>query len=120
MDPTANPYTRSLSKEPLIDADKAVLVSGSWDTEVSARVAEYLGTQLADVDIKRFSDGESFVEIKSNVKGRDVYIIQSTCRPVNDNAMLLFLMISACKRAGCRSVTAIVPYYGYARQERRY
>lgn len=75
---------------------------------------------MGEVDIKHFADGESFCEIKTNIKGKDVYIIQSTCKPVNENVMLLFIMISACKRSGCKSVNAIIPYYGYARAERRY
>lgn len=120
MDPTPNPYTRSKNKQALLAPDDAVIISGSWDAEVSGRVAEFCNKQLGEVKIKQFADGESFVEIVTNIKGKDVYIIQSTCKPVNDNVMLLILMISACKRAGCRSVNAIIPYYGYARAERRY
>ncbi|MEK6577976.1 MAG: ribose-phosphate pyrophosphokinase, partial [Bdellovibrionota bacterium] len=78
-----------------------------------------LGKSLGHAEVKRFSDGEIFVEIQENVRGRDVYVIQSTCRPVNDTLMELLIMIDALKRASAKEVTAVIPYYGYARQDRK-
>jgi len=69
--------------------------------------------------VKAFADGESSIEIKDNIRGKHIYIVQSTCKPVNDRVMELFLLVSACRRGGCASVSCIMPYYGYARQERR-
>ena len=72
---------------------------------------------MCEVDLKKFADGEKSVQIKKieEIKGRDVYIIQSTSNPVNENLVELFFMVSACKRAGARNVTCAIPYYGYAR-----
>ncbi|HTL11510.1 MAG TPA: ribose-phosphate pyrophosphokinase, partial [Bdellovibrionota bacterium] len=74
---------------------------------------------LAAADVRRFSDGEVFVEIKENVRGRDTYIIQPCCPPVNDNLMELLVMIDALKRASAKEINAVIPYYGYARQDRK-
>jgi ribose-phosphate pyrophosphokinase len=74
-----------------------------------------LGTKLAQTRIQRFADGETFVRVIDNVNGKNVYIVQATCPPVNDNLMELILLISACKRAGASKVTCVIPYYGYAR-----
>jgi len=69
--------------------------------------------------VVRFADGETHVDVDESVKGKEIYIIQSTSRPVNDNVMELFLTVSACKRAGAADITCVIPYYGYARQERK-
>jgi ribose-phosphate pyrophosphokinase len=74
---------------------------------------------MGQADVRRFSDGEIFVEIGENVRGRDVYVIQSTCRPANDTLMETLIMIDALKRASAKEVTAVVPYYGYSRQDRK-
>jgi ribose-phosphate pyrophosphokinase len=74
-----------------------------------------LGRPLCNAEIKTFADGESSIYIKEKISGKDVYIIQGTSKPVNDNVMQLFLLVSAAKRAGARSITVTIPYYGYAR-----
>ena len=82
-------------------------------------MAEYLGTELAEANIRRFSDNEIFVEILDNMRGQDVFIIQSTCYPANDNIMELLIIMDALKRASAKRVTTVIPYYGYARQDRK-
>ncbi len=96
-----------------------VLLSGNANLPLSQKICEKLGKSLGRAEVKRFSDGEVFVEIGENVRGRDVYVIQSTCRPVNDTLMELLVMIDALKRASAKEVTAVIPYYGYARQDRK-
>lgn len=95
------------------------LFAGSSNRTLATKIAETLGTTLSQSSIRRFSDGEVFVEINENVRGKDVYILQSTCPPVNDNLMELLIMTDALKRASVNSVTAVMPYYGYARQDRK-
>ena len=82
-------------------------------------IAQKLGTKLGDAQVGKFSDGEIFVNINETVRGADVFIIQSTCSPVNDNLMELLIMIDAFKRASAGRITAVIPYFGYARQERK-
>jgi ribose-phosphate pyrophosphokinase len=94
------------------------LFAGSSNRPLAQKIAETLGTNLGQCTLRRFSDGEVFVEIGENVRGKDVYILQSTCTPVNDNLMELLIMIDALKRASVNSVTAVMPYYGYSRQDR--
>ncbi len=96
-----------------------VILSGSANRPLAEKICEKLGKPLSHADVRRFSDGEVFVEIGENVRGRDAYIIQSTCRPVNDTLMELLIMIDALKRASAKEITAIVPYFGYARQDRK-
>lgn len=96
-----------------------VILSGNANRPLAQRICEKLGKPLGHAEVRRFSDGEVFVEIGENVRGRDVYVIQSTCRPVNDTLMELLIMIDALKRASAKEVTALVPYYGYARQDRK-
>jgi ribose-phosphate pyrophosphokinase len=86
---------------------------------LAQKICEKLGKTLGHAEVRRFSDGEVFVEVGENVRGRDVYVIQSTCRPVNDTLMELLVMIDALKRASAKEVTAVIPYYGYARQDRK-
>ena len=95
------------------------LFAGSSNRPLALKIAETLGTSLSPCTLRRFSDGEIFVEINENVRGKDVYILQSTCHPVNDNLMEMLVMIDALKRASVNSVTAVMPYYGYARQDRK-
>ena len=87
--------------------------------ELAAEIAKHLGVKLGDVNVTKFSDGEIGVSILESVRGKDVYIIQSTNDPVNDNLMELLILTDACKRASASSVTAVIPYYGYARQDRK-
>ena len=87
--------------------------------ELAAEIAKHLGVELGDVTVKKFSDGEISVSIGESVRGKDVYIIQSTNDPVNDHLMELLILTDACKRASAHSVTAVIPYFGYARQDRK-
>jgi ribose-phosphate pyrophosphokinase len=96
-----------------------VILSGNSNVPLARKISDKLGKQLGRAEVKRFSDGEVFVEIGENVRGRDVYIIQSTCRPVNDTLMELLILIDALKRASAKEITAVVPYYGYGRQDRK-
>lgn len=86
---------------------------------LAENVAKHLGVKLSDVTVKRFNDGEIFVRINENVRGRDVFIIQSTCEPANDHLMEVLLLVDALKRASAGRITAVIPYYGYARQDRK-
>ena len=85
----------------------------------AAAIAEKLGTKLGDAEVGKFSDGEIFVNINESVRGADCFVIQSTCSPVNDNLMELLIIIDALKRASAGRITAVIPYFGYARQERK-
>jgi ribose-phosphate pyrophosphokinase len=96
-----------------------VILSGSANRPLATKICEKLGKPLGQAEIRRFSDGEIFVEIKENVRGRDVYVIQSTCNPTNDTLMELLIMVDALKRASAKEITAVLPYYGYARQDRK-
>jgi ribose-phosphate pyrophosphokinase len=95
------------------------LISGTANPELAQKISEYLATPLVQTNITRFSDGEIFVEINENVRGADVFIIQPTCPPVNENLVELLIMIDAARRASARRITAVIPYYGYARQDRK-
>jgi ribose-phosphate pyrophosphokinase len=98
---------------------KVCLLSGNANPELAQKIATVLETPLSKCKTTRFSDGESFVEINENVRGVDAFVIQPTCSPVNDNVMELLIMIDALRRASAGSITAVVPYYGYARQDRK-
>jgi len=95
------------------------LFSGSANPQFAQKVAEYLGMKVSDATLNKFSDGEIYVQITQSVRGQDVFIIQPTCTPTNDNLMELLLMIDALKRSSARSINAVIPYYGYARQDRK-
>ncbi|MCC5794634.1 MAG: ribose-phosphate diphosphokinase [Chromatiales bacterium] len=95
------------------------IFSGNANPELAQNIARHLNQPLGRMHVGRFSDGEIMVEIFENVRGRDVFIVQSTCPPVNDNLMELLVMADACRRASAASITAVVPYFGYARQDRR-
>jgi ribose-phosphate pyrophosphokinase len=96
-----------------------MLFSGNASLELTQRVAEHLNLPIGKADIGTFSDGETMVEIQENVRGRDVFVMQSTCAPSNDNLMELILIADALRRASAAKITAVVPYFGYARQDRR-
>ncbi|OQX13924.1 MAG: phosphoribosylpyrophosphate synthetase [Desulfobacteraceae bacterium IS3] len=96
-----------------------VIFSGSSTPALAQKICEYLDMPLGGAKLKRFSDGETQVEINENVRLKDIFLIQSTCQPVNDHLMELLLMIDALKRASARRITAVMPYYGYARQDRK-
>ena len=93
--------------------------AGNSNPELARSICDYLGLQLGNARVGRFSDGEIRVEIDESVRGADVYVIQSTCAPVNENLMELLIMVDALKRASAGSVSAVIPYFGYARQDRK-
>src|SRR5262247_1770342 len=95
------------------------LFSGNANRPLAEEIAHHLGVKLGDADVSRFSDGEVYVQINENVRGEDVFIVQPTCPPVNDNLMELLVMIDSFKRASAGRITAVIPYYGYARQDRK-
>ncbi len=95
------------------------LFSGNANRPLAEEIAQHLRIPLGDADVSRFSDGEVYVQINENVRGADVFIIQPTCPPVNDNLMELLVMVDAFKRASARRITAVLPYYGYGRQDRK-
>lgn len=96
------------------------LLGGNANRELAEEIAACLGTPLCAVEISRFPDGEIFVHIGENVRGADAFVIQPTCPPVNENLMELLIMIDALKRASAGRITAVIPYYGYARQDRKH
>ncbi len=99
--------------------DEIKLFSGTSNPTLARAIAEGVGVPLGGAEIGRFSDGECQVEITENVRGGDVFVVQSTCMPTNDNIMELLLMLDAFKRASAKRLTAVIPYYGYARQDRK-
>jgi len=96
-----------------------VVFALSANVELANEVVKYLGIELGKCSVRHFKDGEIIVEPEQTVRGRDVFIIQSTCNPVSENLMELLIAIDACKRASAKSITAVCPYYGYARQDRK-
>ena len=95
------------------------LFSGNANRPLAEEIAQHLRIRLGDVDVSRFSDGEVYVQINENVRGEDVFVIQPTCPPVNDTLMELLVKMDALKRASARRITAVLPYYGYGRQDRK-
>jgi ribose-phosphate pyrophosphokinase len=109
-----------LSSFPSIsDNSRLRLFSGSANVPLSQEVARYLGMDLGPMVRKRFADGEIYIQIQESIRGCDVYLIQPTCSPVNDHLMELLIMVDACRRASARQITAVLPYYGYARADRK-
>jgi len=98
---------------------KFCVFTGNSNPDLESKIVEYLGMPLCGAVVKRFSDGEIQIEIDENVRAKDVFVIQSTCHPVNDNLVELLLMVDALKRASARRITAVIPYYGYARQDKK-
>ena len=95
------------------------LFSGNSNRPLAEAIAKKLNTELGGIEVSTFSDGEISIHIEETVRGRDLFIIQSTSSPVNDNLMELLIMIDAAKRASAGRITAVVPYFGYARQDRK-
>jgi ribose-phosphate pyrophosphokinase len=95
------------------------IFSCTGNTALSKAIVTELGVSLSKAEVRRFSDGEIFVEIQESVRGVDTFVIQPTCHPVNDNLMELLIMVDALKRSSTRSITAVIPYYGYGRQDRK-
>ncbi|MBE7424460.1 MAG: ribose-phosphate pyrophosphokinase [Burkholderiaceae bacterium] len=96
-----------------------VLFTGNANPALSREIAQTLGVELGKAKVARFSDGEVDVEIRQNVRARDVFVVQPTCAPTNEHLMELLVMVDAFKRASARRITAVIPYFGYARQDRR-
>ncbi|XP_010501736.1 PREDICTED: ribose-phosphate pyrophosphokinase 2, chloroplastic-like [Camelina sativa] len=98
---------------------KLKLFSGTANPALSQEIAWYMGLELGKVSIKRFADGEIYVQLKESVRGCDVFLVQPTCTPTNENLMELLIMVDACRRASAKKVTAVIPYFGYARADRK-
>jgi ribose-phosphate pyrophosphokinase len=111
------PRKKEYSRNGLVEGLK--LFGGTSNVKLTKEVCDYLGILPGEILNKTFSDGEIRVEIDENVRGRDTFILQSTCSPVNDNLMQLLIITDALKRASAKSITAVIPYYGYARQDRK-
>ena len=95
------------------------LLTGSAHPELAREIADYIGVPLGDTTVTMFPDGETFVRINENIRGRDVFIIQPTCPPTNHNLMELLIMVDAARRASAARITAVIPFFGYARQDRK-
>ena len=102
-----------------MDGPMMAVFTGNANPQLAQDIARYLQVPLGRAHVGRFSDGEVTVELMENVRGRDVFIVQSTCPPANDHLMELLVMVDACRRASAARITAVVPYFGYARQDRR-
>ena len=92
---------------------------GNSNPEFAKTICRYFGIDLGDSEVKTFADGEASVSLNETVRGADVFLVQSTCKPVNDHLMELLVMIDACRRASAGRITAVIPYFGYARQDRK-
>jgi len=95
------------------------IFAGNSNPELAKKISEYMGASLGSAKVKTFSDGEIQIEIQENVRAKEIFIIQSTCCPVNDNLVELLLMIDAFKRSSARRITSVIPYFGYARQDKK-
>ena len=101
------------------DTNRLRLISGTSNTELAQEIATYMGITNVPLVSKKFADGELYVQIQQSIRGCDVFLIQPTCAPVNDSLMELMIMVDACKRASARQITAVIPYFGYARADRK-
>ena len=95
------------------------ILSGTSNLKLSKNIAKNLKLKLINTNIRRFADGEIYIEINENIRGNSVFVIQSTSNPANDNLMELLLVIDALKRSSAKTITAVIPYFGYARQDRK-
>ncbi|XP_057250846.1 ribose-phosphate pyrophosphokinase 1 isoform X2 [Beta vulgaris subsp. vulgaris] len=95
------------------------IFSGTANPALAQEIACYMGLQLGKIKIKRFADGEIYVQLQESVRGCDVFLVQPTCPPANENLMELLIMIDACRRASAKNITAVIPYFGYARADRK-
>ncbi len=118
MSPTAT-LNLQPTLAPLSESNRLRLFSGSANVPLAREVARYLGMDLGPMVRKRFADGELYVQIQESIRGCDVYLIQPCCYPVNDHLMELLIVIDACRRASARQITAVIPYYAYARADRK-
>ena len=95
------------------------IFTGNANKELAEKISQNLHVSLTDILVGRFSEGEIRVQLKENIRGKDTFIVQPTCPPTNDNLMELLIMIDAARRASAKRITAVLPYYGYARQDRK-
>lgn len=102
-----------------VDTENICLMAGNANPELAKKISEHIGVKLHDTFVGRFNNGETEIIINESIRGKDIFIIQPTSHPVNDNLMDLLILADACKRASAHSVTAVVPYYAYARQDRK-
>ncbi|WP_320674826.1 ribose-phosphate pyrophosphokinase [Prochlorococcus sp. MIT 1341] len=110
---------RDEHKNVSLDSQRLRLFSGTSNPSLADEIATYLGLSVGPKVCKRFADGELYLQIQQSIRGCDVFLVQPTCAPVNDNLMELMIMVDACKRASARQITAVIPYYGYARADRK-
>jgi ribose-phosphate pyrophosphokinase len=108
--------TTSIDRE---DSKRLMVFAGSASQELGTRIASRLGIELGDVDLRTFANGELYVRFNESIRGADVFLVQSTCRPVNDSLMELLIMINAAKLASAHRITAVIPWYGYSRQDKK-
>ncbi|KAG0621387.1 hypothetical protein M758_3G016000 [Ceratodon purpureus] len=101
------------------DSSRLKIFSGTANPQLSQEIACYMGLDLGKIKIKRFADGEIYVQLQESVRGCDVFLVQPTCPPANENLMELLIMIDACRRASAKTITAVIPYFGYARADRK-
>lgn len=106
-------------EDKIISSSEIKIFTGRSNPQLAYEIADYLGTNVGPIQVKNFSDGEIYVQIQESIRGDDVFIVQPTCNPVNKNLMELLIMIDAFKRASAKSITAVLPYFGYARQDRK-
>lgn len=116
----------ALEEQTLLQLERSInpthdikLFAGRSNPKLAQEIADYLGTTIGPMLVKNFADGEIYVQVKESVRGDDVFIIQPLCNPVNENLMELLIIIDAFKRASAKTITAVIPYYGYARQDRK-
>lgn len=102
-----------------LDTDKLCILTGNANPQLAQEVVDYIGVELCHAFVGHFNNGETQVMISESIRGKDVFIVQPTSQPVNDSLMELLIMVDACKRASARNITAVVPYYAYARQDRK-
>nr|CAD1820777.1 unnamed protein product [Ananas comosus var. bracteatus] len=110
------PYLQEMSSK---NDMRLRIFSGTSNPALSQEIANYLGLELGKIKIKRFADGEIYVQLQESVRGCDVFLVQPTCPPANENLMELLIMIDACRRASAKNITAVIPYFGYARADRK-
>ncbi|XP_027192785.1 ribose-phosphate pyrophosphokinase 1 isoform X3 [Cicer arietinum] len=103
----------------LVNRNRLRIFSGTANPALAQEIACYMGLELGKIKIKRFADGEIYVQLQESVRGCDVFLVQPTCPPANENLMELLVMIDACRRASAKNITAVIPYFGYARADRK-
>lgn len=118
-DKKPDPWLRSKNCEKLKKPDNVLIFSGNANRPLAEDIAKHLGTNLGNSSVTKFSDSETNVQIKDSIRGKDVYIVQPTCPPLNENLIELLLLISATRKAAAKRVTAVMPYYGFAKQDRK-